>query len=402
MNRNRIGYTVVGAILVLVAHAKCEPAVPGVVLPADVRTAIAENQKTFDATKVFHAVLRTEAHHRLEAGSRTLLTVEEIWYDRYHLREDLRESRFIGQDTTPLLTMTDARGNPGYFKPMLAGSVEMQSTESRMSFYEDVAYIRPPRVNEKDMRAETPILAYQMFLSHTIQEKVLESAKLGYSFTGQPDTVGADECLLLRCEYDEGSVLKFWLVPSKGYCVKKMQSIWKGKVYSEYETTLREYGPGQWWFDSVRARKWKEQEEEPHEDFRLTVESLNVNESIEPKVFTIAGTGIPLGTRIVDKITGLNYVYGQAQVYGENVDMALDALRDAEQTPAVEPSEETPGATDGNVLVQAPQGGQAAPLSVPMGQAKTGGRPLVLLGAGTVACVLLVLLVVHIRRAAKP
>jgi hypothetical protein len=59
------------------------------------------------------------------------------------------------------------------------------------------------------------------------------------------------------------------------------------------------------------------------------VESLRFNEPIHPGTFTIAGTNIPWGTPIVDKITGLNYVYGRPQVYGEKVDLALDAVREA-------------------------------------------------------------------------
>jgi hypothetical protein len=180
-----------------------------------------------------------------------------------------------------------------------------------LSFFEDIAFIRPPNWDEKQIREHNPIFAYQMFLHHPIQEKVLESAEQGYYFTARPDRVADDDCILLSCDYDGESVLNFWLVPSKGYCVKKMQNIWKGKVYHEYETTLKEYTPGHWWFDSVRARNWKGKEEEPYEDIHLTVESLKFNEPIDPKAFTIAGTGIPPGTKIADRISNLNYVYGR-------------------------------------------------------------------------------------------
>lgn len=158
----------------------------------------------------------------------------------------------------------------------------------------------------------------------------MQSAERGYLFTATTDNIEGEKCILLYCDYaDLEMKLKIWVVPSKGYCIKKMQNVYKGQVIDEYVTNLREYSPAVWWFDKVFAKNWKSNQKKPEKKINITVESLKLNEPIDREIFTIAGTNIPWGTRIIDQITGINYVYGQTQEYGERVDLALDALEES-------------------------------------------------------------------------
>ena len=173
-------------------------------------------------------------------------------------------------------------------------------------------YIAPPKDEAGRYIKNINFFRYQTIIGTPLKEEVLLMAEHDQYFTVKNETIDGDDCLLLEhygAEYDVRT--KVWIVPSKGYCIKKIQVVQKGEVRVGYTTTLKEYLPGIWWFDSVKAITLGGPEGiNPDKNVELSVESLTLNEPINPKTFTLAGTNVPHGNRIRDDISGLRYVYG--------------------------------------------------------------------------------------------
>ena len=148
------------------------------------------------------------------------------------------------------------------------------------------------------------MLRYQSVRGCTLKENVLWSAKNGYYFTTESEKIDVDDCVLLTCNYDRPeSKLKIWVVPSKGYCIKKVQDISGGKVVDEYVAALKEYSSGIWWFDTIKAESRKHWQRTPHILTHLSVKSLTFNKTIDAKVFTIADIRIPsCGARLINEV----------------------------------------------------------------------------------------------------
>lgn len=276
------------------------------------------NQATLERVKTMQARIKTVATEsfgpnydldlpwgdakRLPKGSRQLMTVQRIQFDGTHLRKDMLQSKFTGKETEPLLVSEHKEGNEihkGYFSPPPVGEVEIDSNDFGIDYYppNNTIFVRTGQWSNRYKINANDLLKYQSARRGSLRENVLLYAKNGYYFTTQRQRVGGDDCILLECDYaNPESTLRIWVVPSKGYCVKKMQDLSEGKVTEEYITTLREYSGGIWWFDSVKA-KWARQNRGSSSE--LSVDSLIFNKSIDGKVFTIAGVEVPLcGTRL--------------------------------------------------------------------------------------------------------
>ena len=281
-------------------------------LPPEVLTAIRENQKTIDSVKTFHATTKRTDHITREQGKRTMFVVQEVWYDGSHFRIDVKDSKFIGKDTTDLVLEKYPDGGVKVFAPPPIRSWEIRLKESRLAFHGgDRVNIYPYQWDKENIVGQCPILRFSMFRFTTLQEQVLRNKRQGYIWSAKSDPLDGEECILLSCSYpDYNQSAKAWVVPSKGYCIKKRQSTNEGTVAFEYETTLKEYSPGFWWFDRAVQKRRKTGEKEPFETIELSIEKIEFNKPLDPKVFTIAGTNIPEGTRITDRISGRDYVYG--------------------------------------------------------------------------------------------
>ena len=290
----------------------CDTKIFGSELSPEVLMAIRENQKTIDTVKTFHATTKRTDHIAREQGKRIMFVVQEIWYDGSHYRVDVKDSKFIGKDTTDLVLEKYPDGGKKVFAPPPVRSWEIRLKESRLAFHGgDRINIYPYQWDKENIISQCPILRYSMFRFTTLQEQVLRNKRQGYIWSAQSDSLDGEECILLSCSYpDYNQSAKAWVVPSKGYCVKKRQSTNEGTVAFEYATTLKEYSPGFWWFDRAVQKSRKTGEKNPFETIELSIEKIEFNKPLDPKVFTIAGTHIPKGTKIKDRILGRDYVYG--------------------------------------------------------------------------------------------
>lgn len=296
-------------------------------------TIINGNQANLDSIHSIDVIIKKVGTYSFGVkGNRNLEEKIRIWDDKSHIRKDQLESRFVGDEKTHLLLEENNDGK-AYFIPPPAEDVEIRSVEAKTNYYSDSrkVFIRPPEWRDSDKARMNDMLKYQTALRETLKQNIILSAKNGYYFDTKNESVDGDDCVLLSCYYPEQKVtLKIWVVPSKGYCIKKMQKLSMGKVYDEYATTLKEYAPGLWWFDTVKANYQDLHKEGHGATIELSVESVKLNEAIDPKIFTIAGTDIPYGTKVIDKITGLKYVYGMSfQLPDEDIDLALDAIAES-------------------------------------------------------------------------
>ncbi|MHC4647913.1 MAG: hypothetical protein ACYTBJ_20820 [Planctomycetota bacterium] len=308
-------------------------------LPAEMLRIIEGSQATLDSVRNMEATINVVSKTSFGTlGSRELVQTEKIWYDGSHVRKDLLESKFVGKETEPLFVEQTSNGSKGYIESPSPGSVEISSVESFLYYVPKTknVFIVQPEWDDRKANKMNTMLMYQSIRGITLAELIVESAKKGYSWTPKRDILDGDDCILLTCDYPVGPETppRIWVVPSKGYCIKKVQEMYNGKVFNEYTTTLKEYAPDIWWFDSVHAESHMPWQRATDVISELTVNSFKFKDAIDPKAFTIAGTDIPYGTKVFDRVTGLNYVYGRGfEMPQEDIDLALEALENAKIAP---------------------------------------------------------------------
>jgi hypothetical protein len=278
-------------------------------LSPEVIAAMEGNQKTINSIQTLQAVItKNSTHDYGEKGSRQLLEKLKLWYDGNNTRQNVLESRFTGKDIEPLSLGQVEGGGQSYFRPPPVGDVEIYTSKSYIYYYPPTEYVGvvPSEKDKSEILRANNILNYQSVIGRNLKEKILQSASLGYYFTATSEKINEDNCVLLSCDYsDVQMALKIWVVPSKGYCIKKLQSIYQEKVADEYTTTLKKYPPNIWWFDTVKIR------ESPQGDVitgsEISVNSLIFNEPLDPDIFTVWGIDVTANTKVHDQIQGTTY-----------------------------------------------------------------------------------------------
>ncbi len=273
---------------------------------------------------------------------------QQIWFDGNRFRRDILESKFVGPGATDPITIKYSEDRTGIVLPGTPVKIVIDSPESNLSYfpkrhdYGGTVILRPGKWELNTTgRLKYPIFELQSVVGYSLKEKILKDAEQGYHFHTTSETIDGENCIRLTCDYDDfRQRLNIWVVPSKGFCIKKFQSIDNDKVVIEYETTLKQYAGGIWWFETVKSFYHSMGGEKKYNIREVLVEELIFNEPIDPKTFTLAGTDIPHGTRIKDKITGIRYDYGLGHyVCEEDIDLALDAIAAAKPPAEMKPAE---------------------------------------------------------------
>lgn len=280
-------------------------------LSSEVLSAMEGNQATLDSVRTMQATLtKSSTHSFAEKKGYRLVEKHRIIYDGDHFRKDQLETKFTGE-----------KEYRKYARALRVGQVDIDSGESNIDYIpsSNMVFVRPPRWSNHYKIRTNDLLKYQSARGATLKENILASARNGYYFTATSETVDGDDCVLLTCDYTNREItLKIWVVRSKGYCIKKIQDIFKGEINDEYTTTLKEYSPGMWWFDSVQARRTTGKETVV---CRLSVDSLTFNEPIDPEIFTVWGIDISSETKIWDEMQGTMHT------------LAIDDAKDAAANP---------------------------------------------------------------------
>jgi hypothetical protein len=278
---------VIGLLFVVAPSvaADHEPAGTNARLSPEIVRIIEGNQATLDSVRSMQARIKhVGTFHFGTKGKRKLVEVKQIWFDGNHIRKDILEGRFIGKETEPLLISEHKEGadiHKGYFRPPVAGEFEIHSR--KLYVYNNPSankiFIVPPDwTNERFKWRENVLLKYQSARNSTLRDNVLLSAKNGQYFSTSREEVDGEDCILLKCEYTNvpKCTLKIWVVPSKGYCIKRVQEIdAKGKIIEEYVTTLKEY----------------------------SVESVVFNAPVPIQTFSVAGIRTPAcGATIINQL----------------------------------------------------------------------------------------------------
>jgi len=294
-------------------------------LSNDVLSVIEGNQATLDSVCTIQAILTKNSTHthyfnsphysdndeRRKIGGFKLIQKHRIRYDGNHFRIDQLEAKVTGDKVH--------RKRKPY-----VGTVHIDSPESIIDFeaVSNMVFIRPSEWNDRHKTRTNEMLSYQSASTgggRTLKSIILAGAENGYYYTAKNETVDGDDCILLTCNYAEDSfpqfVRRIWVAPSKGYCIKKVQDSYNGIIRNEYTTTLKEYSPGLWWFDTVEARLDRDSETIVS---RLSVNSLTFNESIDPDVFTVWGLDdVTPQTKVRDEMQGTTYTL--AKDYSKDV-----------------------------------------------------------------------------------
>lgn len=266
-------------------------------LSSEVLSAMEGNQATLDSVRTMQAALTKRSVHSFpDKKGYQLVQKHRIIYDGDHFRKDQLETQFAGE-----------KEYRGYERALPVGLVDIDSADSNIDYIppSNRVFVRPPEWSNDYKIRTNDLLRYQSARGGTLKENILASAKNGYYFTATSDTVNGDNCVLLTCNYtNPEATLKIWVVPSKGYCIKRVQDGSKGEINDEYTTTLKEYSPGIWWFDTVQIKRTFISETVV---CQLSVDSLTFNEPIDPEIFTVWGIDVSSKTQITDEIQGTTY-----------------------------------------------------------------------------------------------
>ncbi len=280
-------------------------------LSSEVISAMEGNQANLDSVRTMQATLAKSSTHSFpDSKSYRIDEKLRVIYDGDHFRKDQLETRFRGAD--------EYRKYAGALR---VGQVDIDSAESNIDYIpsNNMVFIRPPRWSDRYKIRGNDLMRYQSARRATLKENILASARNGYYFTARSETVDGDDCVLLTCDYtNPESTLKIWIVPSKGYCIKKMQDGSKSKVDDEYTTILKEYSPGIWWFDTVQVKKASGRETIVSD---LSVDSLTFNEPIDPNIFTVWGLDITSETKIWDEMQSKMYTLAISDAKDEAVNL---------------------------------------------------------------------------------
>ena len=266
-------------------------------LSSEVFSAMEGNQATLDSVRTMQATLTKSSTHSFpDSKSYRIDEKLRIIYDGDHFRKDQLETRFRGADEYRK-----------YARALRVGQVDIDSAESNIDYIpsSNMVFIRPPRWSDRYKIRENGLLRYQSARWATLKRNILASVENGYYFTANSETVDGEDCILLTCDYtNPESTLKIWVVPSKGYCIKKVQDGSKGKVDYEYTTILKEYSPGIWWFDTVQVKEASVRETITS---NLSIDSLTFNEPVDPNIFTVWDIDITSDTKIWDEMQSKMY-----------------------------------------------------------------------------------------------
>ena|GEM_PF-2577426 len=305
------------------------------------------HQQTLDAVQSLEATFEILEHRSFKGiGSRTLKQTVRTWWDGQRLRTDTLESKFIGEQTAPLLLSKDAQ-SATYYQPPPVGAVEIHSVESSLAYDPDLkrVYVTNPKWDKDNQLSKNTLLKFQSILyGFTLPETIRAITKQGLPCAISNDAVETEDCILFSFAYgrDEDQAMKVWVVPSKGYCIKKYQNYYRNEVVEEYTTSLKEYTPGLWWFDAVKVMY----SEKTHDGSCLSTVSVaaaTISKSIDPNIFTLAATNVPYGTPVSDDVIGLKYVYGSQESFTpDDLSSVRASLKNATPPPHDNPDSQGP------------------------------------------------------------
>ncbi len=289
-------------------YADVPNAEESVKLSEQLRNIIERNQANWDSVKTMQGIVRIEMKTDYgDQGISHIIETEKFWFDGNRQRSDILNNEQVGREGP--LEREDSGGRKAIVTGRDKGMIEIKTGQSTIWYIPRISNVNifPSKEDATRLRRENKLLGYQSINGTALKKAVLDIAKNGLDCTVTNETIDKDECLLLEYNLSNERVWKIWVVPSKGHCIKKMQSMSKGLLYSEFITTLKEYPPGIWWLDSVKSRDSLGGRLNYEEN--VFVDSLTFNEPIDPNIFTLAGTNIPHGTRVHDRITGKSYYH---------------------------------------------------------------------------------------------
>ena len=265
-------------------------------LSPEVIAAMEGNQKTIDSIHTIQAVItKTSLQNYGNKGSYKLIQTQKIICDCNHVRIEQLIKKFSGDK------IYENYGSE-------VGTIDIDSTESNIDYIpsNDNIFIRYPKWSNSYKIGNNPVLEFQSIRGSTLKENILASAKNGYYFTAKNDKVDGEKSVLLTCDYtNPPSTLRIWVIPSKGFCIKKVEDGSKGKIDYEYTTTLKKYPPGIWWFKTVKVGKFRRGDAMSSLD--ISINSLTLNEPIDPELFTIWGINATAKTKVYDEIRNITY-----------------------------------------------------------------------------------------------
>ncbi len=316
-------------------------------LDPQITTILDRHQQTLDALQSLEATFEILEHRSFKGiGTRTLKQTARTWWDGQRLRTDTLESRFIGEQTAPLLLTKDAQ-SATYYQPPPVGAVEIHSVESSLTYDPDLnrVNVTNPKWDKENQLSRNTLLKFQSVLyGLTLPETIRAITKQGLPCAISNDEVESEDCILLSFAYgrDGHQAMKIWVVPSKGYCIKKYQNHYRNEVVEEYTTTLKEYTPGLWWFDVVKAM-YSEKTHDGSCVSTVSVAAATINKSIDPNIFTLAATNVPYGTPVSDDVIGLKYVYASHKPFPpDDLNSLRASFRNATPPPRENPDSQGP------------------------------------------------------------
>jgi len=300
-------------------------------LPAGLRNIVRANSESLGRLCNCRACVVIHKERQQEGSAYSYTNRVRVWSKGRQLAEDVISQPAAGHERGPFVI--EDRGKEGLLAYPLDGAQRVLTPEAGLSYSRGggVLTIVAGDPQAPYGRHASVVHKYAaLVLGETLEEKVNNDAGLGYHPAITPAIVEGLPCQLLEWQYPQAEMaLKVWVVPSKGYMVKKLQTFHKGAVAQEWCVDLREYGDGLFWWEKVQHTKWAKGRIRSRTVARIT--DFEPNCSVDDSLFTLAGLDVPIGTEVRDRKLGLRYRYGElAEPSEDYVQLVVaDSLRSA-------------------------------------------------------------------------
>jgi len=281
------------------------------------------HEHNFKSIFTFRAEVKAMKEKIYDVGTVKYWNREIIWFDRGSVCRKVTDGNYYGNSPEGLVLEVDDRGGRYQARRSPVNSMSIFTKESEAWYDGSTRAVVNHTESKKIARDSNYLLRYQSVFGKSLKEMLLKCYEEG-KVTIQSESLDGEDCLKLRWEFPNHGGGSAWLVPSKGHCIKKLQTEFDGKIYNEYSTTLMEYKPGFWWFKDVTVKEdWGGGKLVTKE--KIEVESVEFNQPIDPAVFTLKS--LPPGTVINDRISGIKYVVSDGRYALDALDSAFESLQ---------------------------------------------------------------------------
>ncbi len=195
-------------------------------------------ENNFKSAMTFRAEVKSTKKSIYDIGTVEYWTKESIWYDRGSLCCKITDGDYFNNSPKGLVLEEDDRGGR-YFTGIIVVNSMSIFTEESQAWYDGSKFATVNYFENTTVAINSNyLLRYQSVFGKSLKEMLLKCYEEG-KVTVQSENLDGEACVKLQWEFPNQGGGTVWLVPSKGHCIKKLQTQFKGEILNEYSKLLR-------------------------------------------------------------------------------------------------------------------------------------------------------------------